>query len=264
MSHLLSETPAERRKRLFFESAPPDPTAQARKAGRAHFNRSLHAVLMPQSVMPIGPHTGKLMERVPHDYLAWVQSQPWAAHWHPWHPVADYLTRFPLNQEPGTRNQEPLWPSHICTVTPMQPCPPTQEWNYPEHALLRCHRDGWLHEDKFHTFALGALGLRPPWFDTKLQAYRLTFQKRLDAIRLGAGELAPSVRQPGTRNQEPGTFHRLTTDGKPLCTKHHYPTKADADIVAAQRMKSRHNRPVMLRSYHCPDCGLHHLTSKPL
>lgn len=253
MSALLHETPEERRRRLFFESAPPDPTAQARKAGRAHFNRSLHAVLMPQSVMPIGPHTGKLMERVPHEYLAWVQSQPWAALWHPWHPVADYLTRFPLPD-----SQSPQWPSHICTVTAMQACAPTQEWNYPEHALLRCHRDTWLHEDKFHTFALGALGLRPPWFDTKLQAYRLTASKRTLAIQLGAGELAPSVR---TR---PETFQRTTTDGKPLCTKHHYATKAQADLVAAERMKSRHNRPAMLRSYHCPDCGLHHLTSKPL
>lgn len=278
MSALLHETPEERRKRLFFESAPPDPTAQAKKAGSAHWNRSLGTVLMPQSVMPIGPHTGKLMERVPHDYLAYVQAQPWSKTWDPWHPVADYLTRFPLSlplsaeggaavspspslraASPQSVSQScPMWPSHIATVTTMQACTPTQEWNYPEHALLRCHHDTYLHEDKFHTFALGALNLRPAWFDTKLAAYRLTFPKRHLAIQLGAGELAPSVR---TR---PETFQRLTADGKPLCAKHHYATKADADTVAAQRMKSRHNRPVMLRSYHCPDCGLHHLTSKPL
>jgi hypothetical protein len=254
MSALLHETPEERRKRLFFESAPPDPTAQAKKAGRAHFNRSLHDVLMPQSVMPIGPHTGKLMERVPHDYLAWVQAQPWAAHWHPWHPVADYLDRFPLPESQG-----PQWPSHICTVTAMQACAPTQEWNYPEHALLRCHHDIYLHEDKYHTFALGALGLRPQWFDPKIQAYRLTFPKRLLAIQLGAGELAADPRQRDRPN-----YQRTASDGTPLCTKAHYATKEQADLVAAQRIESRRNAPAFLRSYHCPECGLHHLTSKPL
>ena len=249
------------RKDRFWNTSPPNVTEQARQAGRAHFNRSLHAVLMPQSVMPIGPHTGKLMERVPPDYLAWVQAQPWAADWHPWHPVADYLTRFPTeNSEPRTENNE--WPSHICTVTPMQACAPTQDWTYPEHALLRCHRDTWLHEDKYHTFALGALGLRPPWFDPKLQAYRLTAQKRHRAIQLGAGELAPSPRQQRTANREQ-PFQRLTAEGRPLCTKTHYSSKTLADQVIADRMKSHRNRPDFLRSYLCPRCHLYHLTKQP-
>jgi hypothetical protein len=240
------------RKERFWRTPPPNVTELARKNGSAHFNRVLHAVLMPQSAMPIGPHTGMLMERLPADYLAWVQAQPWTSRWHPWHPVADYLTRFPL---PDTTSTD--WPSHICTVSPMHACAPTQEWTHPEHALLRCHRDIWLHEDKYHTFALGALSLRPQWFDPKLQAYRLTTEKRSLAIHRGAGELASDQRRSTT-------FRRVDATGNSVCTKHCYPTKQDADNAAAERMKSRHNRPEHLRSYHCPDCSFHHLTHKPL
>jgi len=254
-----NETDDERRKRLFFESAPPDPTQQAKKAGMGHFNRSLHDVLMPQSAMPIGPHTGMLMERVPADYLAWVQAQPWAAHWHPWHPVADYLARFP-NQEQGTRNKEHLWPSHIVFVSPMQACAPSKDWHHPQHALLTCHPDTFLHEDKYHTFALGALGLRPVWYDAKLKAYRLTAQKRWQAIQAGAAEV--KSRNTGASHL---TFERVDASGQTRCTKHCYATEHEAQVEITRILTSRRrHRPDYLRAYECPRCRFWHLTRQKL
>lgn len=43
--------------------------------------------------------------------------------------------------------------------------------------------------------------------------------------------------------------------------KHGYPSKGIADRVITKRI--RENRTLDLRSYHCPNCGLYHLTHKP-
>lgn len=244
----------------FWLTAPADPMQQAQQAGALHLNKSLRACLMPQSAMPIGPHTGKLMERMPADYLAWVQAQPWAAQWHAWQPVADYLTRFPLNQEPGTKNQAQEWPSHIAFVSPMQACAPSAEWHWPQHALLTCHPDTYLHEDKFHTFALGALGLRPVWYDKKLRAYRITGKRRDLALRHGAAAIsaAPAV-SAGTR------WVRVAEDGSERCTKHCHASEhaANKEIRSILHSRRRH-RPDYLRAYECPKCGFWHLTRQKL
>lgn len=256
------ESRSERRKRRLFESAQVNPAQQAVKAGRAHFNRVLHGVLMPDSMMPIGPHGMKTLRQVPADYLAWVQAQPWARDWHPWHPVADYLLRFPLseteNSEPRTAN---LWPSHIAFVSPMQACTPTQEWHHPEHALLTCHPDRLLHEDKFHTFALGALGLRPVWFDEKLKAYRLTEQKRWQAIQAGAAAVKQSFKSQVSRER----LVRVDSLGAEICTKHCYSSADEAQGRIDNILNSRRrNRPDYLRAYECERCGFWHLTRQKL
>lgn len=250
------EPESERRKRRLFEAPQIDPTAQARKAGRPHFNRVLGGVLMPDSMMPIGPHGSKTLRQVPAVYLAWVQAQPWAQRWTAWQPVADYLTRWPLPDSA----QEYVWPAHIAFVSPLQACTPTQEWNHPQHALLTCHPDSYLHEDKFHTFALGALGLRPSWYDKALQAYRLTPQKRWQAIQAGAAEVKARGGMPRSL-----TFVRVDDDGQTRCTKHCYPSehaaRSEIDRILTSR---RRHRPDYLRTYECPECGFWHLTRQKL
>lgn len=238
----------------FWLTGPADPMQQAQKAGVLHLNKSLRAILMPQSAMPIGPHTGKLMERMPQDYLAWVQAQPWTAHWQQWQPVADYLTRF-LIADDSTE-----WPSPVVFVGPMQACEPSKKWHYPEHALLTCHPDAWLHEDKYHTFALGALGLRPSWYDQKLKAYRLTAGKRALAIRQGAGEIASHPRRAGFQK-----FVRVDDHGVERCTKHCYASEHEAAAEIDRILNSRRrNRPDYLRAYECQHCAFWHLTRQKL
>lgn len=243
-----SETLEERQKRLWWEKAPTDPTQQAKKAGFGHYNRSLGVVLMPQSVMPIGPHTGLLMERVPQEYLAWVQSQPWAATWHQWEPVADYLTRFPL------REWAYSWPDALVYVTPMQPCTPTKAWTSPSECLLRPHPDMLLHEDKFHTVAL-MLGLSPRWYDHERKCYHLTEAQRTRAIAAGAFPLLSDARHRAAE------FRRLRESGESTCTKHCYSSQTEATTAANLILTSRRrNRPDYLRGYECEKCGFWHLT----
>lgn len=242
----------ENEKFKFWGTAPTDPRAEARKHGGAHFDRVLHTTLMPDSPMPVGPHSEKTLRQVPPDYFAWVQAQPWAAAWTPWKPVADYLARFPIE-----RPETYVWPSHIAFVSALQACTPTQDWTNTQHAFLTCHPDKWQHEDKFHTFALGALGLRPRWFDRELQAYRLTPRRRQMAIDCGAFALPPS---PAAARAE---FVRIRDDGKITCTKHCYASEHEAGEEIDRCMKRPRNRPKQLRSYECPRCGFWHLTSKP-
>lgn len=245
-----SESKEERRKFRFWNTAPPDARRDARKHGGAHFDRVMHAVLMPDSPMPVGPHAEKTMRQVPVDYLAWVQAQPWAAAWVPWRPVADYLDRHPVGPDPDC-------PPHVVYVSQMQACTPTSEWTWPEHALLTCHPDIDLHGDKFHTFAQGALGLRPAWYNHDLRAYRLTSRRRWMAIQAGAFEI------PSSAKRAPAEFRRIHPDGKITCTKHCYADAKQAQTVINDRMRSRHGRPEQLRSYECPKCGFWHLTHKP-
>jgi hypothetical protein len=242
----------ELRREKFWNTAPTDHRREARKHGGAHFDRVLHTTLMPDSPMPVGPHAEKTMRQTPPDYLAWVNSQRWAASWTPWGPVADYLTRFPIEHA-----EAHVWPQHIAFVTQLQACAPTQDWPGHEHALLTCHPDRWLHEDKFHTFAQGALNLRPKWYDRDRQAYRLTAQRRQKAIDCGAFALPAS---PASVRAE---FVRIREDGQITCTKHCYVSENEAQQAIDHCMKRPRNRPKQLRSYECPRCGFWHLTSKP-
>ena len=50
------------------------------------------------------------------------------------------------------------------------------------------------------------------------------------------------------------------------CEKRGYESKKDAltvrNVRTRGRRRKRHGRPDFLRVYHCPDCGLWHLTHK--
>lgn len=246
------ETPEQHARRLFWNTAPADPIAQARQHGRAHFNRSLGKALMPQSHMPIGPHAGKIMAQVPADYLAWVQAQPWAIRWPEWAPVADYLARHPLTTE------NTAWPAQILFVSPLIATAPTPDWKWDTTSQLTALRG---HEDKLHTFALGALQLSPrcaiPASKDAPLHYRLSPSRRHRAIQYGAFELQPGLK---ARTQH---FQRLRESGDCECTKHAYPDETAANRVATDRLRGpRRNRPDYLRAYECPDCGFWHLTKQ--
>jgi hypothetical protein len=76
----------------FWNTAPFDPLAEAKKTGQAHHARVTKGVLFPQSSMPLGLHVGKIMERVPPEYLLWVYEQHWSKA-SKWQPVRDYIDR---------------------------------------------------------------------------------------------------------------------------------------------------------------------------
>lgn len=78
-----------------WEQFPPplDPTKEAALDGQHHRNAATGTTLYHQSAMPVGIHAGKIMERVPADYLLRMArlakdmpSGPWAA-------VNDYVER---------------------------------------------------------------------------------------------------------------------------------------------------------------------------
>lgn len=266
MNHSWQPDGDQRRRERFWNTAPPDPVKLAKQAGMPHYNRPLGQVLMPQSSMPIGPHAGKIMSEVPAEWLAWVNTQPWSANWHHWQPVRDYIERHPIGiMDPADLTQpDPvhIWPTGgVIYVTELYDCPPTEDWKWPQFAELTCHRD---HEDKLHAFAEGALGLRPVWFQARAgerRHYRLTWQRRLDALRAGATEL------PRNRREQAQYFQRLREDGSTTCTKKCFATKKDAETSINRRLEPargfRRNTPVYLRAYECPRCGFWHLTRQP-
>lgn len=81
----------------FWNTAPPDPIAAAKLDGRVHHCRATKGSLFPQSAMPLGEHTGKIMERVPVEYYRWLQGQKWFATAKRWAQVRDYMERFPVD-----------------------------------------------------------------------------------------------------------------------------------------------------------------------
>lgn len=187
-----SSTCRERRRERFWRTAPPDPTAQAKKRGTPyHARRSVTAaggrVLMPDDFMPLGPHAGKQLRAVPPDYLLWVNQQPWSKAWHHWQPLADYIERFILS-DPDTSEA-----IHIPTG-PLMYVDPVQVWP----TQIRCFKNGSSHLhtlpgylDYLQTFALGALWLQPEWCQNKeTPHYDLTIAKHQQAIRLGAVEIS--------------------------------------------------------------------------
>lgn len=79
----------------FYQQPPdPDPVLVAASQRRPHHNAATGRTLFAQSVMPIGEHLGKIMERVPESYYRWIlQTQPWMKGHHLWDNVWDYAER---------------------------------------------------------------------------------------------------------------------------------------------------------------------------
>lgn len=75
---------------------PRDPVRVARAEGRVHVNQATGAHLFSQSVMPVGEHLGKIMERVPlSDLRRYYHHRHQFQAWPEWRPVLDYLARHP-------------------------------------------------------------------------------------------------------------------------------------------------------------------------
>lgn len=256
----------ERRRFRFWNTAPVNPLAQAKKSGTPYLGRG--RVLMPESAMPVGEHVGKTMRQVPHAYLRWVQAQPWAADWQHWQPVADYLSRFPLPPAPEGVAAIALF------VDPLVACPRTPRWRWPTVSRLHCLPGA---EDYLHAFAVGALGLDRRWYLThgvEFPHYALNESRQSLALGLGAYLLDhrqttehARVWRAHWQPQEASEFVRERPDGSATCTKHCYDKKG-AETALNDRLNNRchrrHNRPDFLRIYECGKCGFWHLTSKPL
>lgn len=235
----------------FWLTAPVDPVAQAKANRVPHYNRAMGRVLMPQSHMPIGEHTGKIMAEVPASYLAWVNAQPWAATWPHWQPVADYLSRHPFALENA------LHPPQLIFVSDPIATVPDETWRWTSCIRLTALRD---HEAELHAFAIGALNLRRDWARPASRDgpvhYRLTLRQGSRARYHGAWHIAQSPKERAEH------FHRLREDGSATCTKHCYATETEANDVARDRLRARRGRPAHLRAYECPKCGFWHLTKQ--
>ena len=91
------------KQRFYFSNPPPDPVLQAAAKRRPHHNAATGRTLFAQSVMPIGEHVGKTMDRVPKAYLEWIHSQTWMATHPLWKPVWDYVQINVPPPEPPTK-----------------------------------------------------------------------------------------------------------------------------------------------------------------
>ena len=254
-------------KHRFWNTAPVNPLAEAKKRGLAYTSRR---PLMPESAFPFGEHLGKTMRQVPQDYLRWIDAQPWASTWRLWLPVRDYLERFPL---PAAAS--PLLEVSLC-VSPIAVDPNARGVFKDGACRLYAPQDD--HQPFLHAFALGALDLRPDWLrhadDTAPPHYLLSLERQNMALEAGA--VLVSRREADEHawhwkraHGASGTpFVREMPDGSQRCTKHCYATEKEAQTVINQRTQGRrrvrHGRPTYLRSYLCPQCGFHHLTSQPL
>lgn len=80
-------------KERFYQLQPvPDPVVVAAVQRRPHRNAATGRTLFHQSVMPVGLHLGKIMERVPADYFLYIRkTQPWMKGHHLWGNVWDYI-----------------------------------------------------------------------------------------------------------------------------------------------------------------------------
>jgi len=249
----------DRQKFRFWNTAPPDPVAALKKRGQAYHPRNSlgkDQILMPQSPMPIGEHTGKLMSAVPLDYLRWVNDQPWAAQWQHWAPVADYLTRYPLPPWPQGREPGPM-----IFVTPLEPCTYTKAFPFQRCGYLSSLPES---ETILHAFAIGALDLRRDWFQpynnvhpAGTSCYPLNPTRHATAIQAGAQVLDNPQTLADHRRA-----HHLHAARFQCSQKHCYESQHQADAAAREALNRRRNPPKYLRSYECPYCGLYHLTSK--
>lgn len=192
----------DRWKRRTFEGPQHDPTQLARKAGVPYFRQGKRdRPLMPDNFMPVGPHAGKMLRAVPPDYLLWTYQQPWIRNWHHYLPVLDYIERFILpDAETAAAIDVPT--TNVIFMDPVQQHPTS----------IRCFKNGSSHLhtlpgylDLLHAFALGALGLRPDWFQNKqVPHYDLTIGKHQQALQCGAEEI--NRRQFGEHLQQWRTF----------------------------------------------------------
>lgn len=130
------------RKWKLFNGKQIDPTRHAKNLGSEapYFKRGQDRVLMPDSFMPVGVHRGKHMRAVPHDYLLWVDAQPWVKRWAGWEAVHSYIERF-IAADPET--------------SPTHTLPDVHFW-------VSSHRLYTLpgHEDYLHAYVVAALNLK--------------------------------------------------------------------------------------------------------
>jgi hypothetical protein len=84
----------------FWNTAPVDPIAKAQAERIPHHSRATHGVLFHQSACPIGPHTGKIMERVPASWLMQIRTQQWAKTAAGYNRILDYIERHIHQIEP--------------------------------------------------------------------------------------------------------------------------------------------------------------------
>jgi hypothetical protein len=66
---------------------------QAKVARIPHRRCATHGVLFHQSASPIGPHTGKFMERVPASGLMQIRTQNWAKTANGYREILKYIDR---------------------------------------------------------------------------------------------------------------------------------------------------------------------------
>lgn len=181
----------QRRKEAFWRTKPKDPTRAFAKAGLPYYARraTTERILMPDDFMPVGEHAGKHLRAVPHDYLLWVNAQPWSKRWPHWQPVADYISRFLLDasdsQETIVNNCQQL--STAQPSTPLFYVDRPRQWP----TQIKCFKAGSSHlhclpgwEDYLHAFTVGALGLSRDYYQPgKLPHYDLTLSKHAQALQ---------------------------------------------------------------------------------
>ena len=265
----------QHQKHKFWNTAPVNPLAEAKKRGLAYTSRK---PLMADSPFPFGEHLGKTMRQVPPDFLRWVDEQPWADTWHAWAPVRDYLQRHPLPEPKDELQARPV----SIYVSPIRVDPGARGVFREGAARLYVAQEA--HLEPLRCFAAGALDLRVDWMRaadaTAPPHFLVTPEKQARALGLGA-ELV-TLRQMdehtwhwrrthsgGTTAQPTGhEFVRIRPDGSQQCTKHCYATKKEADTavnyLTEGRRQRRRQHPTYLRAYQCYRCGFWHITKQPL
>lgn len=191
----------QRDRERFWRTPVPDPTRAPKRAGVPHFaKRNSLRALMPSDFIPIGEHAGKHLHAVPHDYLLWVNAQPWAKHWPQWQPIADYIDRNLLDASDSDRPLEsphPDTPLFFVDRLRRHPTP------------LRCFQAGSAHlhclpghEDRLHAFAVGFLRLSRDYYQPgRLPHYDLTVTKHAQALEYRYVELITDEQLMSHKNQ---------------------------------------------------------------
>jgi hypothetical protein len=222
------------REAFYMQGAPRDPVMAMKQVGGTHYNAALGTKLMPTSQMSVGEHMGKIMSQVPRQYLAWVNAQPWAAHWHQWAPVADYLTRYPVSDVDLIDV-----PEHVILVSP---------------GKRLCGCPG--HEDKLHAFARGAMNLRQNRFQPRVKFqpphYPLVNAQEVNQAKFnGAHPLTAETITMFLREWQTHLRH---------CTKHCYASEIDAqrEAEAQNKINARRNGWQPLEPVYCDRCELWH------
>lgn len=159
--------PKSAQERFYRQPPDPDPVLVDAARGRAHVNPATGRVLFRQSVMPIGFHIGKIMERVPESYYRIIGQQPWLRGHHGWGPVWDYIEREhpDLCAKPDPKLLKP--PGTVYVDPPF-----TAESREPQARRVgNRHQHQWSHMwsddvEALHKMAR-RIGLRREWFQSK-------------------------------------------------------------------------------------------------